>query len=113
VADAAVVGVPHERFGQAIVAMVEPAAGSRPDPDELTNHVKGRLAGYKAPKLISVIDSVGRAPNGKLDYRHLHAVAVSAWDASRTNEAQPHHPREAPRAGGTPAGMDSGKEHDE
>jgi len=113
VADAAVVGVPHERFGQAIVAMVEPAAGSRPDPDELTNHVKGRLAGYKAPKLISVIDSVGRAPNGKLDYRHLHAVAVSAWDASRANEAQPHHPREAPRAGGTPAGMDLGKEHDE
>ena len=82
VADAAVVGVPHERFGQAIVALVEPAAGSRPDPDELTTHVKRRLAGYKAPKLISIVDSVGRGPNGKLNYPHLQAVAVAAWDAS-------------------------------
>jgi fatty-acyl-CoA synthase len=82
VADAAVVGVPHERFGQAIVALVEPAPGSRPDPDELTTHVKGRLAGYKAPKLISIVDSVGRGPNGKLNYPHLQAVAVAAWDAS-------------------------------
>ena len=82
VADAAVVGVPHERFGQAIVALVEPAAGSRPDADELTTHVKARLAGYKAPKLISIVDSVGRGPNGKLNYPHLQAVAVAAWDAS-------------------------------
>src|SRR5262249_58732352 len=82
VADAAVVGVPHERFGQAIVALVEPAGRSRPDPDELTTHVKARLAGYKAPKLIFIVDSVGRGPNGKLNYPHLQAVAVAAWDAS-------------------------------
>ena len=79
VADAAVVGVPHERFGQAIVALVEPVGRARPDPDELTVHVKGRLAGYKAPKLVSVMDSVGRGPNGKLDYRHLRRLAIEAW----------------------------------
>jgi fatty-acyl-CoA synthase len=84
VADAAVVGVPHERFGQAIVALVEPVAGAEPDPDELTVHVKGRLAGYKAPKLVSVMESVGRGPNGKLDYRHLREVAVAAWEASES-----------------------------
>ena len=82
VADAAVVGVPHERFGQAIVALVERAAGSHLDPDELITHVKARLAGYKAPKLISIVDSVGRGPNGKLNYPNLQAVAVAAWDAS-------------------------------
>ncbi|HMC79340.1 MAG TPA: acyl-CoA synthetase, partial [Acidimicrobiia bacterium] len=58
VADAAVVGVPHERYGQAIVALVEPAGGPRPDPEELVVHVKARLAGYKAPKLVAVVDSV-------------------------------------------------------
>jgi fatty-acyl-CoA synthase len=82
VADAAVVGVPHERFGQAIVALVEPVPGARPDPEELTVHVKGRLAGYKAPKLVSVLDTVGRGPNGKLDYRHLREVAVAAWESA-------------------------------
>ena len=82
VGDAAVVGVPHERFGQAIVALVEPRPGHCPDPDELVAHVKGRLAGYKAPKLVAVVDSVGRGANGKLDYRRLRTRAQDAWNAS-------------------------------
>ena len=81
VADAAVVGVPHERYGQAIVALVEPAGGPRPDPEELVVHVKARLAGYKAPKLVAVVDSVERAANGKLDYRRLRERATEAWSA--------------------------------
>ena len=84
VADAAVVGVPHERYGQVIVALVEPASAARPDPEELTHHVKARLAGYKAPKLISVVTSVERAPNGKLDYPHLRRLAVEAWAAEES-----------------------------
>jgi fatty-acyl-CoA synthase len=83
VADAAVLGVPHERYGQAIVALVEPAGTARPDPEELTLHVKSRLAGYKAPKLISVVDSVERAPNGKLDYPQLRRRAIDAWIAEQ------------------------------
>jgi acyl-CoA synthetase (AMP-forming)/AMP-acid ligase II len=79
VADAAVVGVPHERYGQVIVALVEPTGAARPHPEELIVHVKSRLAGYKAPKLISVVDSVERAPNGKLDYPHLRRRAIEAW----------------------------------
>jgi fatty-acyl-CoA synthase len=81
VADAAVVGVPHDRYGQAIVALVEPVAGGRPDPEELVVHVKDRLAGYKAPKLVTVVDSVGRAANGKLDYRTLRQRGLTAWEA--------------------------------
>jgi acyl-CoA synthetase (AMP-forming)/AMP-acid ligase II len=82
VADAAVVGVPHERFGQVIVALVEPPAGSvRPDLEELVVHVKDRLAGYKAPKLVTLVESVERGANGKLNYQRLRDLALDAWTA--------------------------------
>ena len=76
VADAAVVGVPDERFGEAITALVEPHAGDVIDDAVLIAHVKERLAGYKAPKRIVTVDTVGRAANGKLDYRALKARAA-------------------------------------
>ena len=76
VADAAVVGVPDERFGEAITALVEPHAGDTVDEATLIAHVKERLAHYKAPKRVFAIDTVGRAANGKLDYKRLTAVAM-------------------------------------
>ncbi len=76
VRDAAVVGVPDERFGEAIVALVEPLAGSELDELALIEHVKSHLARYKAPKQVIAVDSVGRAVNGKLDYRALKARAA-------------------------------------
>ena len=73
VADAAVVGIPDEKWGEAITALVEPHAGDEIDPAELIAHVKGRLAAYKAPKKVYAVDSIGRAANGKLDYKRLRA----------------------------------------
>jgi acyl-CoA synthetase (AMP-forming)/AMP-acid ligase II len=77
VADAAVVGVPDERFGEAITALVEAHAGDVVDAAELIAHVKEHLAGYKAPKRIIPVDSIGRAANGKLDYKALKARAIA------------------------------------
>ncbi len=73
--DAVVVGVPDERFGEAITALVEPVPGASVDETALAAHVKERLAGYKAPKRVIAIESVARAANGKVDYRHWKAVA--------------------------------------
>jgi acyl-CoA synthetase (AMP-forming)/AMP-acid ligase II len=77
VADAAVVGLPDERFGEAVTALVEPMPGGAVDPDELVVHVKAHLAAFKAPKRVITVVTVGRAANGKLDYRRLkdHAAA--------------------------------------
>ena len=74
--DAVVVGLPDERFGQAITAVVEPVVGGSPDEGELIDHVKSRLAGYKAPKRVVTVDSLGRAANGKVDYKRWTAHAA-------------------------------------
>ena len=82
VADAAVVGLPDDRFGEAITALVEPAPGATVDGAVLIAHVKNLLAGFKAPKHVVAVSSVQRAPNGKLDYRRLKAQAERSLSAS-------------------------------
>ena len=77
VRDAAVVGLPDARFGERICAMVELQPGSTPADAELSSHVRSQLADYKAPRSILRIATVGRAPNGKLDYKALKATAVA------------------------------------
>jgi acyl-CoA synthetase (AMP-forming)/AMP-acid ligase II len=77
VADAAVVGLPDERFGEAITALVEPLPGATIVEADLIAHVKSALAAYKAPKRVFVIATMGRAANGKLDYRALKAEAAA------------------------------------
>jgi fatty-acyl-CoA synthase len=76
VRDAVVVGVPDEKFGEAITGVVETAPGAQIDPADLIEHVKGALAHYKAPKNVLFVDTVGRAPNGKVDYKRMKHLAL-------------------------------------
>ena len=76
VRDAIVVGVPDERFGEAITAVIE-LVDEGVDDDEIIDHVKSRLARYKAPKHLVRVESVGRAPNGKADYPATRALALT------------------------------------
>jgi len=75
VRDAVAVGVADPRFGEAITAVVE-VDGSAPELAEIADHVKARLAAYKAPRHLVVVDTIGRAPNGKVDYKRLKALAA-------------------------------------
>jgi fatty-acyl-CoA synthase len=76
VVDAVAVGVPDEKFGEAITAVVELAPGIALDESGIITHVKGKLAAYKAPKRVFAIDTIGRAPNGKVDYKRLKSWAA-------------------------------------
>ncbi len=75
VVDAACVGLPDPRFGQRIVALVQLHDGVELDAPALIAHVKTRLAGFKAPKQIHALATLGRGANGKLDYKMLRGRA--------------------------------------
>jgi fatty-acyl-CoA synthase len=68
VADALVVGVPDERWGERVTAVVSRLAGAPVSSEELRRYAHQRLAGYKVPKDIAFVDSVQRSVAGKADY---------------------------------------------
>jgi acyl-CoA synthetase (AMP-forming)/AMP-acid ligase II len=74
--DAVCVGLPDERFGEIICAIVQPATGVQIDEAAAIEHVRSRLARYKAPRQVLVIDTIGRSPAGKVDYRGLRQLAL-------------------------------------
>jgi acyl-CoA synthetase (AMP-forming)/AMP-acid ligase II len=76
--DAVVVGIPDLRFGQSIVAAVEPKQGAQIQAEEIIGFVKKHLAGYKAPRRIVAVVSIDRGPNGKPDLQAIRALCAVA-----------------------------------
>ncbi|MFC7659648.1 hypothetical protein ACFQV8_29355 [Pseudonocardia benzenivorans] len=66
VAEAVVVGLPHERWTEAITAVVVPKPGESIDPEELRTALRGHLDGYKIPKAVIVVDELPRTSTGKI-----------------------------------------------
>jgi 3-oxocholest-4-en-26-oate---CoA ligase len=71
VADAAVVGQPHDVLGQMVVAVVQPHPDRSVDVEHLLEQLRTSLAGYKVPQCVYLVDSVGRDDSGKIHYGRL------------------------------------------
>jgi fatty-acyl-CoA synthase len=78
VADCLVVGRPNERFGSEIVAVVQPRPDVAVDLDGLRTVAAERLASYKLPRAVVLVDAVSRSPSGKPDYAWAREQAVAA-----------------------------------
>jgi fatty-acyl-CoA synthase len=76
--DALVVGLPDEKWGQSVTAVVELRAGAVLDEEALRAHVRAELAGYKTPKRLVAVSRMLRAPNGKADYKGARELAAKA-----------------------------------
>ncbi|HLT15099.1 MAG TPA: acyl-CoA synthetase [Acidimicrobiales bacterium] len=82
VADVLVVGVPDERWGSAVTAVVQLRPGAALTYDEVYEHCHRHLAGYKAPKHLVLVDQIVRSPAGKADYRWAAEAARRALGVS-------------------------------
>ncbi len=67
--DSLVIGVPDDRLGQRVAALIQVRPGAAADSAALQAHVHDRLAGYKVPRTIWFVESIGRTVSGKADYR--------------------------------------------
>jgi long-chain acyl-CoA synthetase len=71
VADCAVFGVPHEEFGEELMAIVQPSEGRNLDASEIVAFLKTRVASYKVPRRIEFRDNLPREESGKIRKRLL------------------------------------------
>jgi fatty-acyl-CoA synthase len=85
--DCLVVGVPDPRFGERVTAVLSLREGQALDEAGLLDFARSRVAGYKLPRRLVLVDQVQRAPNGKADYKWAKSTAIEAQaePAARTH----------------------------
>jgi acyl-CoA synthetase (AMP-forming)/AMP-acid ligase II len=77
--DAVVTGVPDERYGERVAAVIQVRPGvAVPTTEEIAAHCRTYVAGYKVPRTVVVVDEMVRSPSGKADYPWAKQVATAA-----------------------------------
>jgi acyl-CoA synthetase (AMP-forming)/AMP-acid ligase II len=87
--DAVVIGVPDERWMERVAAVVQPRPGARPTLGELDAHCRARIARYKVPRELVLVDEIVRSPVGKPDYPWARAVAMQGDVGGQSGGAAP------------------------
>jgi len=78
--DAVVVGVKDEKWGERVTALVQARPGHTPAPDDIVAHCRTKVAGYKAPRQVFLLDEIVRSPSGKADYPWAKKTAAALAD---------------------------------
>ena len=73
VLEAAVIGVPHATHGEEVAAAVALRPGTSATPDQLRDYIKTRVAAYKYPRLVWLVDALPKGPTGKILKREIQA----------------------------------------
>lgn len=76
--DALVIGTPDERLGQQVTAVIEPREGAKPTLEDLQQHLRSQLSGYKLPRGLVLVDEIPRHPTGKANYPRAKELAQAA-----------------------------------
>ena len=74
--DVVVVGVRDERWGERVAAVVQPREGRTPGLDALAAHCRSRIAGFKIPRSLYLVERIERSPSGKPDYPWAKKLAA-------------------------------------
>jgi acyl-CoA synthetase (AMP-forming)/AMP-acid ligase II len=76
--DAMVIGVPDDRWGERVTAVVQLRPAKHVTLDELNEHARSHIAGYKVPRELHIVEQIMRQPTGKPDYRWAKTFAMEA-----------------------------------
>jgi long-chain acyl-CoA synthetase len=79
----AVVGIPHPTLGEEVAALVVARPGAAPEPDALRSYARERVAAYKYPREVLVVDALPKGPTGKILKREIDVQAALRSDRSR------------------------------
>jgi len=74
--DCVVVGVPDEKWGSRVAAVIQPRDGAKPTLESIQEHARRYIAGYKVPREVHLVDRIERSPSGKPDYPWAKQVAL-------------------------------------
>jgi len=86
VMDAIVVGAPDERWGQTVAAIIEPRPGRTPNLQDVQEHCRTTIAGYKLPRRLHTVEVIQRSPSGKPDYPWANAIVAAAIESEMAEE---------------------------
>ncbi|HWJ67353.1 MAG TPA: acyl-CoA synthetase [Nocardioides sp.] len=84
--DVLVVGLPDDKYGQTVAAVVEPRPGAAVELDELRTFLRAHLSGYKLPRALTIVPEIPRNATGKAQYPRAKEMALAARDADTAPE---------------------------